>query len=182
MSNKNWILIKNEIVENIILADDNFINSIRSQYDEVIDHATIPDAPMRPAIGGRYANGTFDTPVHDSVYHGFTPSPALSHLNAKAPSFTPLVTLPDSKYTFRVAKEVARIGCLNFNTLWLEYILHQTLRMNVSEIDRLKFDGANITYSYISPESNPLSPEPIICTFLLSAKDAEMILSELQKR
>lgn len=48
----NWILIKNGMVVNTIVADESFIELIKNDYDEIIDHDAHPQnvAPDDKAV------------------------------------------------------------------------------------------------------------------------------------
>lgn len=51
-----WTLIKNNIVINVIVADQNFVNMISSHWDAIIN---VPEDGVRPNIGDSYIDGQF---------------------------------------------------------------------------------------------------------------------------
>lgn len=56
---QNYALIKNSIVVNIIVADDDFIELIKNEYDSII---ATNNLPVHPCIGWLYSNGEFTNP------------------------------------------------------------------------------------------------------------------------
>lgn len=58
---QNYFLIKNTIVQNIVYAEQEFIDAISSQYDLIIPQDQIQQADA--CIGYKYSNNTFTKPV-----------------------------------------------------------------------------------------------------------------------
>jgi hypothetical protein len=56
----NYALVKNGIVENVISAEQEFINQIQSQWDECID---VTSLETKPGIGWLYADSEFENPI-----------------------------------------------------------------------------------------------------------------------
>lgn len=57
---KRWVLVKNGVVENIVIADDDFANGYLSQnYDRV---ETFADESQEPRIGWLYVDGEYHEP------------------------------------------------------------------------------------------------------------------------
>lgn len=61
MESGKWALINNGFVENIILADKDFIKQISNQYTHIVD---IDSATPYPSIGWLFnaIDGSFETP------------------------------------------------------------------------------------------------------------------------
>lgn len=57
---QRWVLVKNGIVENIIIADEAFINTISAQYEHT---ETFIDESQEPKIGWTYSGGVYAEPV-----------------------------------------------------------------------------------------------------------------------
>lgn len=59
---KHYALINNSIIENIIVADDDFVQLIKDNYEAIVFLNPLYDTGIYPAIGWSYLDGVFSLP------------------------------------------------------------------------------------------------------------------------
>lgn len=63
MQEIHYALIKEGTVENIIVADEDFIKVIEEQYEGVVHLNPFYEALIFPSLGWKYSNGEFTNPA-----------------------------------------------------------------------------------------------------------------------
>ena len=58
--NKTFAVISNDIVENVIVANDEFAQEIATSQGKIV--VEVPTTPGSPGIGWSYINGEFSAP------------------------------------------------------------------------------------------------------------------------
>lgn len=115
---KIWALVKNGIVQNKIVADNDFINLIKPDYDHIVE---LKD--NHPNIGDGYSNGEFDSP-HEIIHIDVNPDQ--DHLKIPTKTFEPFI-LPESGHKVSLSGNYLNIGCKRYNILYARDTFHKIL-------------------------------------------------------
>jgi hypothetical protein len=117
---KHFALIKNNIVEQIIVADVDFINHVKEKYDLVID---VTDS--RPAVGDSYYPDTKTFISNNQTLHEIPVDLNAEHLHqGTEDGFEPFEM---SKYSVSYKDEIITIGCKQYSALGMLDTLHKLL-------------------------------------------------------
>lgn len=118
---KHFALVKNGIVEKVIVADDNFITSIAAEYDMVIDVSE----GNRPSTGDSYYSDTKTFVANHLVEHQVPVDMSASHLhNGTESGFEPFQI---SKYLVSYEDGTITIGCKKYSAPGILDTLHKLL-------------------------------------------------------
>ena len=121
----NFALVKNSIVENIIVADKNFATAISAQYDYVLDTSHYNPTPH---IGDSYDSiydiffGNSQQIIGQPKFIPVTPS----LLNGSQPTLSPFSVKDNNTgvtFAVKVNGKNVNVGCLTFYAPWLTQVL-----------------------------------------------------------
>lgn len=118
---KHFALIKNNLVEAVVVGTDTFIQSIKDKYDFIIDVSE----GQRPTTGDSYYPDTKIFISNHSVEHQIPVDTSSIHLhNGTESGFKPFET---SKYSVSYENGVIKIGCKNYSAIGMLDTLHKLL-------------------------------------------------------
>lgn len=115
-----YALIKNHIIESVVVANDDFLSHIKDKYDYIID---VTD--NRPNIGDSYYPATEEFISNTEKNHIIDVDTNLEHLQlGEDDGFAPFTL---SKYSVKYNKGLVTIGCKQYNAAGLLDALHRGL-------------------------------------------------------
>ena len=118
---KHFALIKNGIVEGVIVATDNFVGSIVAKYDLIVD---VNDS-TRPSTGDSYYSDMKTFVANHLVEHEVPVDMSASHLhNGTESGFAPFQI---SKYSVSYEAGTITIGCKKYSAPGILDTLHKLL-------------------------------------------------------
>jgi hypothetical protein len=118
---KHFAIIKNGLVQGIIVAEINFINSLAPQYDFIIDVSE----GQRPTTGDSYYPDTKTFVSNHLVEHTIPVDLSLPHLHmGTQDGFEPFLT---SKYSVSYESGTITIGCKKYPAIAILDTLHKLL-------------------------------------------------------
>jgi hypothetical protein len=119
---KYFALIKNNIVEKVIVATDKFLSNIEKQYDLIID---VTDNINRPAAGDSYYSKTKCFVSNNIDINHIPVDISANHMqNVINVDFKPFQL---SKYDVKYENDMIIIGCKHYSVLGLFDALHKVL-------------------------------------------------------
>lgn len=121
MMEKYFALIKNNIVEGVVVGNDAFLSQIQDVYSDVVD---VTDRP-RPAAGDSYYKDT-DSFISNTVHMNHIPvDMSADHLlTGTEEGFEPFQL---SQYSVKYENGVITIGCKKYSAPGLLDALHKVL-------------------------------------------------------
>lgn len=156
---KYFALIKNRLVQGIIVADDVFRDTIKNDYDVILDVTNV----ARPAVGDSYYPATEEfvsnlaTEVNIPVDH------SLDYLNeGTADGFETFAT---SKYTVQYQDGFITIGCKKYSAPGVLVALHEFLN-----------EDPEVSGCFTIESGNPAHGK-----YEITWEDAQMIYDALKK-
>lgn len=152
-----YALIKNNLVQSIIVADDTFIQSL-TDYDHIID---VTD--NRPCVGDSYypETGVFTSNTETSI---ILPVENIEHLTGTEEEIVPF-RLSKYSVSYDSTTKMVKIGCKNYDLLMLKDALYKGLIENQQH-----------PHCFTSLENGPMHGK-----FGITWEDAQLLYDKLMK-
>jgi hypothetical protein len=118
---KHFALIKNSLVEAVIVATDDFLSTISENYDLIIDVSE----NNKPSTGDSYYSDTKTFVPNHLIYHEIPVTLTSGHLYTGTENgFTPFNI---SQYSVSYEEGIITIGCKKYSALGILDTLHKLL-------------------------------------------------------